>query len=408
MQKAYPDSLAGRKILVCAHTTDATCVFLKTLTELGAEAYYMPIQYNKNMVSMGDIASVQGIQTVKVQDIHRIIDTIDVIVEDGGRVSQEIHKSLGRPRLKKRLFSIEQTTSGVRRLAKLDMRYPVFNVAESLLKLGIENYQATPEAVISSILSESCMSLSGMSVLVLGYGMVGSGIAMLCGAHGCSVTVVDNDSVRRALAASRGFHTVGLDDMNSVIGTQDIIISCTANTCSDCLNVERFLLMKDGAMIVNAGSGTGEVSAKMLSIGRFVKNKAEVTVREDRGHLYCTLVKMGLIKQITILGSARPINLMCGNGTPSDAMDFVFSVILLILIKTDHDNFTDGIHPVSEDIQREVAAMSEPAPYALQPELLQCERINPQDRPWGRLFQFSSKHDLKSFSLVRAICVIWK
>ena len=404
MRKACPDSPAGIRILVCTHATGATAVFLKTLTELGAETYYAPIQYNKNAASMGNITSIRGIRTVKVRDIRSIIGTIDVIVEDGGRVSQEIHKSLERLRLKKRLFSIEQTTSGIRRLAKLKMRYPVFNVAESSLKLGIENHQATPEAVISSMLSESGVSLSGMNVLVLGYGVVGSGIAMMCGAHGCSVTVVDSDSVRRVLAASRGLCAVGLDGMDSVIGMQDIIISCTTSTGDDCcLSVERFLLMKDGAMVINAGSGTGEVSAKMLDIGRFVKNKAEITVREDGGHRYCTFVKMGLIKQVTILGSGRPINLMCGDDTPSGAMDFVFSTILLILIKADRDDLAAGIHPVPEDIQQEVAATSEPTSYASQPELLQCEKLNPQGRPWGRLFRFSSRHELESFSLVRAV-----
>ena len=399
IQKKYPNSLEGKKILVCTHATDATVSFLKIMSDLGAKIFYIPISYSKNQISINNIHKINNLRIIEPKTLDRIISDVDIIIEDGMRISQEIHNN---HKLKDTLYSIEQTTSGIRKFEKSNLLYPVINVAESKLKLEIENSIATPESILTSLLFESRISLTQKNVLVIGYGKVGSGIAKLCHCHGSNVTIVDNDVLKRAIAKSHGFHTVNSNTINENLNTQDIIISCTANRDGFCLGVEQFLLMKDKTMLVNAGSGRGEISEMMLNTGKFNKNKAKINITKNNDHLYCTLTKMGLKKQITILGSAHPINLRCGNGTPTEMMDFVFSVMLLTAIKTKPESLETSICLISQDIQKEIVILSEHVTDLLQANLIQNNKLSGEDRPWGKLFRFSSSQDLKNFSLVRA------
>ena len=403
IEEKYSNFLKDKNILVYTHTTDATTVFLRTMSNLGARLFYIPISYSKNQIFIEQISQISNLEIIKTQMLPQIIPRVDAIVEDGMRISKIICKNPERFKPKKSFFSIEQTTSGIRKFEKSDLLYPVINAAESELKLRIENNLATPESVLTSLLLESDTSLTQKNILVLGYGNVGSGIAKLCNAHGGNITISDSDSMKRTFAISHGFRAVNNANINETIKTQDIIISCTSNTEGFCLGVEQFLLMKDGTKIINAGSSRGEISPELLNVGEFERNRAKINIKQSNDHLYCTFTKMELKKHVIILGSAHPINLRCGSGTSKDAMDFVFSIILLILIKTDPEKLTAGIHTVSKHIQKEVSMISEPDLYTLQPELIQNEKLNADSRPWGKLFRFTSKQDLKNFSVVRAV-----
>ncbi len=234
-QKYDHKPLNGKNILLCTHATDVTSEFIKTLSYLGAHIFYAPVEYSKKRSSLNRIQKITNNTIIeKTEFIQKIMPKIDIIIEDGMHISKLIYENQKNYKLKKKLYCIEQTTSGIRNLKnKLKesqiFLYPVINVAESHLKLEIENSLSTPESILSSFMKEKSFTFTQKNILVLGYGHIGGGIAKLCRAHGSHVTVVDNDSVKRTLAASHGFYSVGITEMNEIISDQNLIISCTSN-----------------------------------------------------------------------------------------------------------------------------------------------------------------------------------
>ncbi len=391
--KRYPNSLNERNILVCTHNTHATKIFLQNLVLLGVRVYYLPKSYRNDTVS-----KINKVTIINQNQIFSIIESIDVIVEDGHCVTELICKNT--PSLKSTIYSIEQTTGGIKKAKDALLPYPVINMAESSLKTRIENKLATPESIISCLLSESSISLIGKNVLIIGYGHVGEGLAEVCKSHKSHVTIMDSDVIKRAIASAHGFTVV--DDIRDVIQIQDVIISCTTSTDGKGIDVRQFLLMKNGAIVINAGSGTGEISKRMLTLGTFEFDDAHIEITRTGTLIQCNFSKAKLKKRIGIIGSAKPINLMCGNGTSTTIMEIVFSGILLTMIKTIPQELDGGICKLATNIETEIASIMLPnnnlVPYHISKDMLQEE-----NRPWGKLYRFTSKHDLGNFSVVRAV-----
>ena len=402
--------LAGKTILVCTHATTATMRLISTIVQIGASVIYVPISYSTNEQMLKNIGTVPNVKIIKkaADEIRKIAAYVDVIFEDGMRISELIYKHPTQYNLKKHLYGIEQTTSGIRMLeniAKHELLYPVINVAESEIKLEVENFMATPESILALFVTDGQCTLSQKNILVLGYGSVGRGVSMICCAHGAKVTVVEINPIKRVLALSRGHVTIDISDMNGVLKDQDIIISCTSNRAGLCLGPEQFMLMKNGAKIVNAGSGAGEVSPDALKPESYTKNRAAASITEVNGHISCVLEKNDMTKTIEIICSANPLNLGCGDGTADEIMDFVFSLVLVILINVNGSNITRTINPVDPDMARQIATMWLPDLYDVKLNHIKSAELVDEHRPWGKLtrfFSYENGANLDRFSIVRA------
>lgn len=405
--------LAGKNVLLCTHATEATVELVRTLLHLGTSVFYVPIEYSADGACVEDVRSLEGCAVISYGDVPEVAPKIDVIIEDGMRISALYDERWG---VKPGIFSIEQTTNGIFRLGGIGPGgvtpppWPVINAAESALKMGIENSIATPEAALSALVNRKSVSLARKNVLVLGYGSVGSGISSVCRSHGSIVSVADCDPTKRALASARAFRSLDMAGMNKVLPEQDLIISCTPDGDGSCLGVEQFLIMKDGAIVFNAGSGHGEISETMCRPASRTLNRAKVDITRDGDDLVCRLTKTGACKTVTILCSAHPINLRLSNGTPADAIDPVFSLIVLTVIKTMPEELSGGINKVDADIERHVSRLSEKtaaagtaaaaAPTNL-PHRHKSVDMADEPRPWGELRRFGPDYP-GSFSVARA------
>ena len=242
--------------------------------------------------------------------------------------------------------------------------------------------------------------------MVMGYGSVGRGVSRLCGSHGSVVTVVEKDPVRRAVAASHGYATADTRDIDTAIINQDIVVSCTQSGHGYSIGLEQIMLMKDGALVVNAGTGTGEVSQDIMTPGTREKNRATITVTKNRGGcVMCSFEKTGLRKVVRILCSATPLNLGCGAGTTDDVMDVVFSTALATMIGVDGRRLSNSIHPVGADTERLVATALLPPKHDVAPNHIMERDLVREERPWGILSRFVPPRDaptLTRFSTARA------
>ena len=405
--------LAGRSVLLCTHATEATVELVRTLLHLGASVFYVPIGYSADETRVEDARSLEGCAVISYENVPEVAPKIDVIVEDGIRISALYDEKWD---VKRGIFSIEQTTNGIFRLGGsgpggvAPPPWPVINAAESALKMGIENSITTPEAALSALVNQRSVSLARKNVLILGYGSVGGGISAVCRSHGSTVSVADCDPTKRALASARAFRSLDMADMNKVLPEQDLIISCTLDGDGSCLGVEQFLIMKDGAIVFNAGSGHGEISEAMCRPASRTLNRAKVDITRDGDDLVCRLAKAEACKTVTILCSAHPINLRLSNGTPADAIDPVFSLIVLTVIKTRPEALSGGINKVDADIERHVSRLAEKtaaagaaattAPANL-PHLHESGDMADEPRPWGELRRLGPGYP-GSFSVARA------
>lgn len=402
--------LAGKSVLVCTHATTATSKLIMAVTALGATVTYVPVSYSGEGVvdDIGDNSDVVVVEATP-DAVHRNLPSTDIILDDGMRISSIVYDNPERYRWKEHLYTIEQTTSGIHgfeRSMKSGLLYPVVNLAEAEIKREMENSVATPESILSLLVSRESLTLSRKRVLVMGYGSVGRGVSRLCASHGSVVTVAEEDPVRRAVAASHGYATVDVLDIDTALAHQDIVVSCTPNGNGHSLGLEQIMLMKDGALVVNAGTGTGEVTRDALAPGSYEKNRATITITKNGdGCVTCGFEKMGMRKTVRMVCSATPLNLGCGAGTTDDVMDVVFAAALATMIGVDGRQLSNSIHSVGADIEKRVATALLPPKYGLVPNHIAEGDLVREGRPWGCLFRFVPAEGapaLTRFSTARA------
>lgn len=403
------EPLRGMSVLVCTYDTTATAKMIRALASLGAHVTYVPVSYGSGYAAreLDGAANVTLLETVEDAVYGALPDT-DVIFEEGMRISEFVYKDPTKHRWKDGLYSVEQTTSGIRkfeRAAERGLLYPVVNLAEAWMKLEMENSVATPESILALLVTRESTTLTLKNVLVMGYGSVGRGVARLCRSHGSVVTVAEACPVRRAIAVSHGYPTADAQDIDVALWDQDIVITCTQNSNGKSIGLEQIMLMRDGAILVNAGTGTGEVCRDALLPGTYDKNRATISVTENNGGVVCSFEKAGMRKSIKILCSAAPLNLGCGNGTTDEMIDIVFSLALATIMSVSGRHLPRSIHPVDPDVERRVADATLPTRHVTRSNHINKAELMHESRPWGGLSRFvpvGLEPPLTRFSTVRA------
>jgi len=87
---------------------------------------------------------------------------------------------------------------------------------------AIENAALTAEGAVELVMRRSDKALADQSVLVVGYGRIGSLLAEKLAALGARVTVAARSASARATAAARGHNSVNI---NSIPGSYDIVLN---------------------------------------------------------------------------------------------------------------------------------------------------------------------------------------
>jgi adenosylhomocysteinase len=402
--------LSQRNVLICTHATEAALRLVLATKQLGAKVTFTPIPYSRKEQFVQRMHEM-GVEVVEPLDaVRHIIGDIDILMEDGARVTELILADSS-IKLREGFFAIEQTTSGARILQSKSadqLRYPVINVAESLVKLHIENAIATPEAVLAAFHNVSGLSLTGKNVLLLGYGFIGSGIGRLCRQHGAHVTIAECAAVRRMQSNAHGIQTISSDRLAQLLPDQDIVISCTSNKNGVGLHRDYISILRDGAVIFNAGSGNGEIDESLLTPGVQVYHGGTLTISQLGDDLVCQLEKCGMTKTARILAGGHPINLRAGNGTPSEVIEFVFAMMLLAGIRGCPLGAAPMIIRLDNLIEQEVAELAELAgtrsAKKREPRLIHGSELRLDARPYGGVKKVGIPGEhLDGFSLAWAV-----
>lgn len=315
----------GIRVAVCIHLEAKTAYLAEVLKAGGAE---VSIAGSNPLSTQDDVAAALAVAGLNVYSwynataeeykehlLNMIDDQPDIVIDDGGDVVQLLHTE--RTELaKKVLGGCEETTTGVLRLRALErqggLMFPMVAVNDAYCKYLFDNRYGTGESVWSGIMRTTNLICAGKTVVVAGYGWCGKGIAMRAKGMGAKVIVTEVDPVKSIEAYMDGFHP-----MHSLEAAKlgDIFITVTG--CKDVFARKHYEVMKDGAILCNAGHFDVEVNKpdlEAMSTGRRTVRKdiEEYALRDGR--------------KIYLLAEGRLVNLAAGDGHPAEIMDMSFAL----------------------------------------------------------------------------------
>jgi len=348
---------SGLKIGISIHLEAKTARLAQALRAGGAE---VAVTGSNPLSTQDDVAAALAESGIAVfawhgatpEEYERHLNLVldrrpDLIIDDGGDLTKLLHTS--RQELKV-LGGCEETTTGVKRLRSLErekkLRFPMFAVNDAKMKYLFDNRYGTGQSVWDGIIRTTNLSIAGKTVVVTGYGWCGRGIAMRGRGLGANVIVTEVEPLRAVEAAMDGYRVL---PMREAAREGDIFI--TASGCIDVINEESLRLMKDGAILANAGHFDVEISKPAL-------NKLAVSRREVRPNVEEFTMKDGC--RLYLLAEGRLVNLAAADGHPVEIMDISFALQALTTahIVKHHKELEPRLYPVPEEIDRRVAELA--------------------------------------------------
>ena len=314
--------LEGKRIGACLHVTAETANLLYALQAGGAE---VALSASNPLSTQDDVAAAlvaDGVPVfaVRGEDSERYYGHLREILDAEPHLTMDDGADLVTTLLKERpaqspVGSTEETTTGVIRLRAMEddgvLRFPVVAVNDSATKHLFDNRHGTGQSALDGIMRATNMLFAGHTVVVIGFGDCGAGVALRASGLGADVVVVEVDPVRALSAAMEGYRVMTTADAARV---GDLFITVTGNM--HVLRGEHYDVMKSGAILSNAGHFDVEIDLRDLearcSGKRRVRHELDEWSLQDGRKLF-------------VAGEGRLVNLAAAEGHPADVMDMSFS-----------------------------------------------------------------------------------
>jgi adenosylhomocysteinase len=225
------------------------------------------------------------------------------------------------------------------------LRFPMVAVNDAQCKHLFDNRYGTGQSVWDGITRTTNLTIAGRTVVVAGYGWCGKGVSMRAKGLGANVIVTEVNPVKAIEAVMDGFRVMPMLEAARV---GDLFITVTG--CKDVITYEHMRVMKNGALLCNAGHFDVEVSKTGLA--RFAVEQFEA-----RNNIVGYRAADGRV--LYLLAEGRLVNLASGDGHPSEIMDMSFALQALCCEHMVKNGKTlgAGLHPVPVEIDQLVAAL---------------------------------------------------
>lgn len=216
------------------------------------------------------------------------------------------------------LGGTEETTSGRMRLSPLRKRLarPILVINDSPIKQFVENRHAVGQSVLESVIRITNLATNGKRVTVFGYGSCGRGVAANFRNAYAVVSVVDVDPVARLDALFDGYLVP-----SSWVGLASADIVVTVTGAERVVTADDLAVLKDGAVLANAGHFPGEIAFKDLIASPRVASTASydgvTTLLLDDGRRIHVLTEGHMVN----LAGPRPL------GNSIESMDIGFALL---------------------------------------------------------------------------------
>jgi adenosylhomocysteinase len=358
---AAEQPFAGLSVAACLHVTAETAGLVHALRAGGASVY---LAASNPLSTQDDVAAAlvaEGAAAVFAragvdalgygEHIHRALDCgPDLVVDDGGDLVNTLCEQRAElvPRV---LGGVESVNTGVIRLHRMAedgaLPFPMVATDATTTKQMFDNTCGTGQSVIDGILRATNTLLAGRVVVVAGFGPCGQGIAERAKGLGAQVIVTEVDPVRALAAVLGGYRVLPMAEAAAV---GEVLITATGSR--DVIAAGHLPVLRDGAILANAGHFDAEIDVRALAdaavkVTRGVRPQAdEYTLADGR--------------RLVLLAEGRVVNLVAAEGNPPEVMDVSFAGQALALrwLARDHDGMPAGVHAVPPEIDAEIARLT--------------------------------------------------
>ncbi len=322
---AQTKPFAGKKVALSVHLEAKTAYLCKVLAAGGAEMY---VTGSNPLSTQDDVAAAlvaAGLEVHAWYDateeeynnhIRKVLEVgPNIIIDDGGDLVHMMHTEF-RNLIPNVIGGCEETTTGIIRLEAMaaagELEFPMVKVNNADCKHLFDNRYGTGQSVWDGINRTTNLIVAGKTVVVAGYGWCGKGTAMRAKGLGAKVIVTEIDPIKAIEAIMDGFEVM---PMNEAAKVGDFFVTVTG--CNKVIDEEDFAVMKDGAILCNAGHFDCEIDMARL-------REIAVEKREMRKNIMGYKLPTG--QWIFILAEGRLVNLAAGDGHPAEIMDMSFAI----------------------------------------------------------------------------------
>ena len=316
---------AGMKVALSVHLEAKTAYLCRVMEMGGAEMYVTgsnPLSTQDNVAA----ALVAGGMNVfaeygcSMEQYEQCLEEVlkvgpNIIIDDGGDLVHLMHTKYT-DLIPNVIGGCEETTTGINRLKimsrKGELKFPMVMVNDADCKHMFDNRYGTGQSVWDGICRTTNLIVAGKYVVISGYGWCGKGVTLRAKGLGAKVIVTETDPVRALEAVMDGYEVMPMAEA-AKIGD----IFCTVTGGRDIITAEHFPLMKDGAILSNAGHFNIEVDMEALE-------KMAVRKYEARHNIQGYVMPNG--RTLFTIAEGRLVNLAAADGHPAEIMDMSFAI----------------------------------------------------------------------------------
>jgi adenosylhomocysteinase len=352
--------LAGIRIAACLHVTAETANLVRTLGAGGATVALCsanPLSTQDDVAAALVLDDRVQVRALRGESLDTYVEHVlallegrpQVTIDDGADLLVTAH-ARGGELLDGLIGGTEETTTGLVRLRRLEdegkLRCPVLAVNEARTERALNDRHGTGQSALDGIIRASNVLLAGNTVVVVGYGWAGQGIAERARGAGAVVIVCEVEPLRALEARMAGYQV-----MTSLQAAElgDVFITVTGSR--RVLRGAHFERMKDGALLANAGHFDVELDLdELTAVAAGGIRSVRPLVEEYR---------LGDGRRLNLLAHGRVVNLAAAEGHPAAVMDVSFALQALCieeLVKR-RDELVPGVQPVTAAIDREVGRL---------------------------------------------------
>lgn len=357
---AAEQPLDGIRIAACLHVTAETANLVRALKAGGAT---VGLCSANPLSTQDDVAAAlvrdDGVEVraLRGEDLDTYVQHVVALLEghpqitldDGADLLVTAHAKGGKL-VDGLVGGTEETTTGLVRLRRLEeegkLRCPVLAVNEARTERALNDRHGTGQSALDGVVRASGVLLAGNTVVVVGYGWAGLGVAERARGAGAAVIVCEVDPLRALEARMAGYEV-----MPSLQAAQrgDVFITVTGSR--RVLRGQHFERMKDGALLANAGHFDVELDLDEL------RELATGGVREVKRLVEEYVLADG--RRLNLLARGRVVNLAAAEGHPAAVMDVSFALQALAVeeLVRRRGELEPGVHPVAAAIDREVGRL---------------------------------------------------
>lgn len=349
----------GVRFAACMHVTTETANLMRTLKAGGAE---LALCASNPLSTQDDTAAAlvyeYGISVFARNAVDRdgyyshINAALDIaphqVFDDGCDLVNTLHTT--RTELLPNITGgCEETTTGVIRLQQMAkdgaLTFPMIAVNDTDTKHMFDNRYGTGQSTMDAIFRATNQLIAGKMFVVAGFGYCGKGVAERARGMGAEVVITEIDPTKALDALMQGYRVMPMAEAAKV---GDIFITVTGNRTV--IAAEHFQVMKDGAILANAGHFDIEIDVAWLE--KNSQKNPEIRHQTDE-------YLLGNGRRILLIAEGRLVNLGAAEGHPAVVMDMSFSDQALTaewLVKS-AKGLGAGVHMVPVEIDKEVALL---------------------------------------------------